>query len=184
MKERFTLVITYALAFSALMALNGCSILGSGKQVLNEDCYAFDPTGAEVSMMRDTWAITASNKTILSFGQDFADAERALTIMQQYGLNKQCFVGRPGPSMEYFLVDESSPRGALSRENCRTFKPRRLYVAYDYVSWNVMDGDHILLRFGQKESEANQALQILKKYKFSKLCYVGQPSPYMAYFRQ
>ena len=86
--------------------------------------------------------------------------------------------------MEYYLKKDKAPKGALSRENCRAFKPKRLYVQHDYVSWNVMDGDHILLRFDEKESEANMALNVLKKYRFDKLCYVGQPDPYMGYFRK
>lgn len=47
-----------------------------------------------------------------------------------------------------------------------------------------VEGDHLLMDFGNKEDEARKALAIIKKYKFPRYCFVGRPNPSMTYFRK
>jgi hypothetical protein len=45
-----------------------------------------------------------------------------------------------------------------------------------------VDGTHWILDFGASQANANKALNIIKKYGFSQICFVGRPNPPMMYF--
>ncbi len=47
-----------------------------------------------------------------------------------------------------------------------------------------MDGSHWMFSFGSKEDEARQALAIIKKYGFTRSCFVGRPNASFQYMRK
>jgi hypothetical protein len=47
------------------------------------------------------------------FGSSRSEAMQSLNVIKHYGMNIQCFVGRPNPPMEFYLVDGESPEGAM-----------------------------------------------------------------------
>jgi hypothetical protein len=118
---------------------------------------------------------------LLDFGDSQAEAERALDIIKHYRMNGQCFVGRPDPSMEYFLVDGQPPRGHFPGEDCVSFDSDNIEVVSVSGNWKIIEGSQILLDFGNSEEEANDAYRIIKLYKFDNMCFVGRPGPSMEY---
>ena len=50
--------------------------------------------------------------------------------------------------------------------------------------WKIVDGDHWMFDFGNKQKEANQALAIIKKHGFTRSCFVGRPGPSFKYMRK
>ena len=70
----------------------------------SEDCVDIDPDGSAIrnvggwQIVRDT---PAGVENILPF-RDAGNAYRALDIWRQFGFRKQCFVGRPETSFEYY----------------------------------------------------------------------------------
>jgi hypothetical protein len=42
---------------------------------------------------------------MLNFGDNQANAQRALDIVRHYGFSSQCFVGRPNAPMMYFIAN-------------------------------------------------------------------------------
>ena len=70
----------------------------------SEDCVDIDPDGSVIrniggwQIVRDT---PAGVENILPF-RDAGNAYRALDIWRQFGFRKQCFVGRPEASFEYY----------------------------------------------------------------------------------
>ena len=51
-------------------------------------------------------------------------------------------------------------------------------------NWTVVDGNSLLFAFGSKELDARKALCVIKKYGFTKACFVGRPGPSMIYLRK
>ncbi len=41
--------------------------------------------------------------TLLDYGDDQASAERAVSVIQTYRLNRQCFFARPASQAQYWL---------------------------------------------------------------------------------
>jgi hypothetical protein len=60
------------------------------------------------------WSIKISQpQTFTMFGSSRSEAMQSLNVIKHYGMNIQCFVGRPNPPMEFYLVDGESPEGAM-----------------------------------------------------------------------
>jgi len=148
-----------------------------------EDCIRFNPDNVRAKKFGDRWALVDGTMSLLDFGDSRDECRRALRIIKEYGLNSQCFVGRPDPSMSYYLVNGLAPRGALPGEDSVSFNPANIAVKQIGGRWKIVEGGHWIMDFGDKQSEANTALWIIKKYGFTRMCFVGRPDPSMTYFR-
>ncbi len=149
-----------------------------------EDCISFDPNQAEVMSAGGRWKIAVDGMWLLDFGTSKSEAESALEIIKYYGMNSQCFVGRPQASMEYYLVNGDAPVGPMIGEDAIPFDPYALEVKRVQGRWKIVEGSHLLMDFDQQEEEARQALDIILRYDFHYMCYVGRPDPSMTYFRK
>ena len=67
-----------------------------------EDCIAFNQGGLRIVNQGGVWKITDGTSSMLSFGSNRNEANAALATLQRLNVNRQCFVGRPDPGMEYF----------------------------------------------------------------------------------
>ena len=121
---------------------------------------------------------------MLDFGSNEAEAREALRIIRYYGMNSQCFVGRPNPSMTYWLVNGSAPVVSMPGEDSVGFNPWNIEVRWIGGRWKIVEGNHWILDFGSREDEARQALCIIQKYGFTRICFVGRPNASMTYFRK
>lgn len=149
-----------------------------------EDCIGFQGPKATVEYVDGRWKIVVGRIWLLDFGDNQQEAQRSLKIIQYYGLNQQCFVGRPDPSMEYYLIDGKSPSGSMEGEDCIGFNPEATNVENVGGRWKITEGSHWLMDFNDQEVEARNAYNILQKYKFNNFCFVGRPDPSLIYFRQ
>jgi cathepsin L len=68
-----------------------------------EDCITFDPSQAQVARQQNRWKIVVGNMSLKDFDQSETEARAALRAIMRHGFNRQCFIGRPDPSMEYYL---------------------------------------------------------------------------------
>lgn len=151
---------------------------------LHEDCIAFDPAKALLKKVQNRWKIVVGNMWLKDFGNNKTEAQKALNVIKHYKLNKQCFVGRPNPSLEYYLVGSGAPTGAMAGEDCVGYNPDNADVNQIQNSWKITDGSHWLMDFGSKEDEAFTSLSVLNKYRFNKSCFIGRPGPSMTYLRR
>lgn len=154
------------------------------RRILREDCIPFDYQQAQVKKVDGRWKIVVGNMWLLDFGGNESEARQALRIIQHYHMNRQCFVGRPDPSMEYYLVDGAAPAGSLAGEDCVAFNPTAIEVKKIDGNWKIVEGTHWILDFGSSEAEARAAFEIIKKYGFRFICFVGRPDPSLTYFRR
>lgn len=171
----------------------GCSKIGTyaawveAKKIpkpATEDCIPFNPNRLTVKRYGRDWKIVEGNHMMMGFGSKRHEAIKALAIIKRYRMNKMCFIGRPHPSMTYFLTNGKSPVGSMSGEDAIGFNLARLQVKRVGNDWKITDGRSWLLSFGNKKSEAYAAHKTIKKYGFTKICYVGRPHASMIYFRK
>jgi len=152
--------------------------------LLKEDCIAFNPATTEVKNISGSWKIVDGSHWILDFGGNKAEADQALSIIKHYGLDSQCFVGRPDPSLTYWRVNGQAPSGPAPGEDAIGFNPDTIEVKQINGRWKIVDGSHWILDFEDNENEARTSLKIIKKYDFRYICFVGRPGPSMTYFRK
>lgn len=69
----------------------------------NEDCLHVNPANVQARLTGGAWKVVDGNVWVLDYGANRANAEHAVEVIQHYNLNTQCFVGRPDPSMQYWL---------------------------------------------------------------------------------
>ena len=148
-----------------------------------EDCITFDPNAASVTQIGGRWKVVVGDMWMLDFAGNEAEARQALQIIQSYGLTSQCFVGRPNPPMQYYLVNGSAPSGALAGEDCVAFNPAAIQVQMINGAWKIVEGSHWILDFAGNQANAQLAFDLIQKYGFTHICFVGRPNPPMTYFR-
>lgn len=68
------------------------------------------------------------------------------------------------------------------KEDCLSFNPENIAVKNIQRRWKLVEGSHWILDFAQQKTEAEQSLQVIKKYGFDGICFVGRPNPSMTYF--
>lgn len=74
-----------------------------GARMDGEDSISFDNSQIKAEQIRGTWKVTCGDNWMLDFGTDEATAQNAADIIKYHGFQRQCYIGRPGPSMMYFV---------------------------------------------------------------------------------
>lgn len=121
---------------------------------------------------------------MLDAGANKSEMAQAKSIIQFYGTNQQCFVGRPDRSLSYWLIDDAAPSGSYSGEDCVGIDPNNLVVELHNGNHTVVsEGNHWAFA-APSHAEAEKVIAVIKNYGFTKSCYVGRPGPPMAYLRK
>ncbi len=147
------------------------------------DTVAFDPDRVAVQEVGGRWFVMTDEVTLLSFERDEAGARRALEVIRFYRMNQQCSLGRPTPLLQYYMVNDRPPTGAMQGEVAVPLDLKRLDVAQVDDRWLLVQGNVWLLDFGAAEAEARAAVAVIRNAGFTHMCFVGRPRPVMIYFR-
>ncbi len=70
-----------------------------------QDCVNINPDTAHAAFAGGAWKIVDGPQWVLDFGGDHSAAMQAQNVIQTYRLNRQCFVARPNPPMQYWLAE-------------------------------------------------------------------------------
>lgn len=65
-----------------------------------EDCISFNPANLTIRKEGTQYLMTDGRSRMFMFPNK-TEAELALATIQKYGFNKTCYVGRPGPALQY-----------------------------------------------------------------------------------
>lgn len=156
----------------------------AASETLSEDCVNFNWRNVQAKRVNNRWKIVEGNHWIMDFGNNKNEARQALRIIKQYQFSQMCFVGRPDPSMTYFLSNGNPPSGSMPGEDCIAFNSNRIQVKKINNRWKIVEGSHWIMDFASNMAEANQTYNIIKNYGFNYTCYVGRPDPSMKYLRR
>jgi hypothetical protein len=151
---------------------------------LTEDCNSFNYVNTTSQLSGEKWIVVSGGQTLLNFENNQAGAELAVNIIKFYAMTSQCFVGRPNAPMMYFLSGGNAPSGAFPGEDAFPINPANVSAKLSGGNWLVVDGAASLLNFEDNQSEANTAVAIIKKYGFTRQCFVARPHAPMMYFRK
>lgn len=155
----------------------------------DEDCLSFDTSNITVQPSGERWLLANGNSRMLTF-DDVLEAQRTMEVIQFYGMNSQCFVGRPKASLVYWLVqDEESetgmraPEGMMEQEDCIGFDLSQIEVIQEGDEWLMLDSGKRMKKFPNQD-EAEEALAIIQQYGFTQTCYIGRPKASFSYLRK
>jgi len=73
------------------------------------------------------------------------------------------------------------PRPVHVSEDCISFSPRTAQVTQINGRWKIVDGDHWMFDFGNKQNEARSALRVIRHYGANQSCFIGRPQPSLEY---
>jgi Lysyl oxidase len=153
-----------------------------------EDRIPFNRANVAPVQAGGRWKVAEGNHWMLDTGTSQWEAQRAVEIINHYGLGSLCFVGRPRcgdvSPMMYWLTDAGrAPSGQLPGEDAIGFDRSALAIVQIGDRWKVVEGAHWLLDFGPGQGNAVAALHFIRKYRFDEICFVGRPDPSMTYFK-
>jgi hypothetical protein len=74
-------------------------------RVAGDDCIRVNPMNVEAQNVGGRWKVVDGSTWLLDFASNRDGAEQARDTIRYYRLSQQCFVGRPGPSMQYWLTE-------------------------------------------------------------------------------
>jgi hypothetical protein len=142
----------------------------------------FDYRTAEVRWIGGRWELQAGGVWLKDFGNNEREARDALRVIQNLRLSERGAIGSPAPIMEYWLSDGKAPHALGS--GLRLYPIDHGSVHLDQLSgqWCLRDQRQILFNFGLEKDAARQALDVIKRYGFTQIGYVGYPHPSMIYF--
>jgi hypothetical protein len=148
---------------------------------VQENLTSFASWEAEIRKVNGHWELWAGKVKIKDLGNRETDAREVLRWIRLLHLNQRGTVGTPLPAMEYWLADGRAPQ-KMGRINSVIFDPEALRVANWRGQWSLADETRPWFTFGAHENEARQALQIIGKYQFTDIVYVGAGNPVMIVF--
>ncbi len=153
-----------------------------------EDCLSHNRATTVAEYWRGGWAVIDRNHVrdhvIWFAGADKEAADRVLAMIKHYGTTADCFVGRPGPSLQYALVRGVSPLGPMPGETCAPFLPGALSLAQRGERWVLADGNRAIFDFAEKAAEAQRSLELIQRYGFTTTCVIGGGRRPYAYLRK
>src|SRR5260370_24605056 len=147
-----------------------------------ERLLSFDSEKVELQWEDNHWELLAEGVPLKDFGRREADARLALRLIRHLGLNQLGTIGSPQPIVEYWLVDGHAPTGPCLGLHTLPIDLERLHVEAIQQQWCVRDTYRILFNFGSQMEEAKQAAEVLRRYAFAQIGYVGQGMPAMIVF--
>lgn len=154
------------------------------QKTFNEDCLPLDPDAVSVGNRNGSWKLVQGSRWLLDAGANKAEMDAAKALVQHYGLDKHCFVGRPDPSLSYWLVGDAAPEGAFPGEDCVSINPNNLTVRDSGSRFTIVsNGNHFAFTAPTK-AEAEDVIAVIKYYGFTRSCFVGRPDPSMSYLRK
>ena len=145
---------------------------------LEDDCNSFKSSKAQIVETSGQFKVVSGGHIVAKHDSE-ADAQRTVDIVQHYGLNKQCYLGRPNPNFEYFLAGAKTPRDEFPGESCKKFNLGGLDVdrANGGAGFNLKDGIQLIKSFAN-EDEAWMAYAYLRRHAFTYKCNVGDGFTY------
>jgi hypothetical protein len=170
---------------SAALAL----LAAAGAARAAEDCIGFNPANVSAAYINSSWKVVDGSMWLMDFGNtsaSYGNATQSRDIIKYYGLNQQCFVGRPNPPMQYFKKSGAFPQGHYAGEDAIPLNPYNVEAKLVNGRWKVVDCNMWILDFGlntaTNQANAQTAADLIKNNHLRYQAFVGRPNPPMMYW--
>lgn len=147
-----------------------------------ENLLRFEPQQVEMSWSRDGWCLRTNQGVLKEFGRRNTEATEALRLIRDLGLTERGVIGNPTPVLEYWLVRGEAPTGTVRGHRVLSIDLETVKTETDGGQWCVRDRNRVLFNFGYNKMDAEQTLELIRKYRFGRLVVVGQGAPTMMVF--
>jgi hypothetical protein len=142
----------------------------------------FTYTQAQVRQTSNQWQLVVGRAVLQEFGNDERVARDALKALQFYRFTEQYRFGDEEETFEFYLANGQAPHGRILGQSGIPFNPRDLMVRpSEGEGWIIYHDFQPLLRFKTKE-HAEQAFEVIRRFRFDHLYRLGQPVPQIIYF--
>jgi len=152
--------------------------------LLEEKCITFNPAFTKVEFVQGRWVISDGGNILFDFDRNKSEADQALKIIKHYRMDSFCHLNQANPLLNYLLVKRQAPIGKMVNEDCIVFDPGRLKVVEVASGWKLVDTNQWVFEFGNDIQAAKKSLELIRKYRFTRSCFVGRPEPSFQYLRQ
>jgi hypothetical protein len=147
------------------------------------DRVALDGRQLQVRHDGGDWKLAMGNHVVANFGPNEGDARLAQAALRYYRCTEQVFVGNPRPVFSYFLSNGQAPHGtSYALSNAVAFRPESLQVRQMGTTFVLFDGTQVLMSFGDRLTEAQQALEAIQRFRFDRLTSFGRGDQSMMLF--
>ncbi len=138
-----------------------------------ESMTRFNPESVLLSLSSQGWQLTANGRVLKEFGRNDMEARQALKAIRELHLDQHAVVGGQKPVMEYWLAGGNAPKGQTSGMTTIPFDAASLRVEQQQGQWIMRDSSRVLLNFGDREAEARQGLEAVKRFGFTQVATTG-----------
>lgn len=147
----------------------------------DRDCLRHDPDSLRVEESRGRWFVREGRRSLIMTPSE-AEAQQIVDTIDRYHLTERCFIGRPDPSMTYWLYDGDAPNGEMEAED----ELHHNMYGYDVVERRgrifVTDGRSSIV-VCPNYREAAHCLHVLRHYRFDRRAFIGRPDSSMSFFK-
>lgn len=152
-----------------------------------EDCLSFNTANVSVQLINGTYKVVDGGHWMMDFGTNQANAIRSRDMIQSYGMNKICFVGRgtaPKPFM-YFRIGAGFPSGSRAGQVATSYNPYNTKAVSVSGTWRVRDCSREVWNFGSSSADASTLASLVRTNNLRTLVTIGSAAdPDMSYFLQ
>lgn len=138
-----------------------------------ESLARIDPNTMSVRRVNDHWVVQNGTTTVRDFGTSRDDADEFVRVLRELRPNEWGSVGNPRVVVEYALTNGAAATPAFTPKTSVALDPMTLRAEAVRGVYVVRDDANILLNFGQAREDAEQAVAVIRKYKFNRIAQVG-----------
>ncbi|MCS7015999.1 MAG: hypothetical protein NZM42_07780 [Gemmatales bacterium] len=141
----------------------------------------FDPMQVQLRQENGRWLLVSGDVVLKNFARHDTEAMFALQAIRFYRLNERWTLGEGDAAIEFWFSYGQAPRGRLPGQRTIPLQPERLQVQQVGEYFWVTDGKYRYFRF-RRFHEAQQAVAIIQRFRFTQIGVIGLPQPIMVYF--
>ncbi|GBD35431.1 hypothetical protein HRbin36_00543 [bacterium HR36] len=141
----------------------------------------FDPLQVQLRQDNGRWLLVVGNEVLKSFAHRDTDAMFALNVIRFYRLTERWTLGEGDAAIEFWFSFGQPPRGRIPGQQTIPISPDKLHVRPIGQDYWVTDGTYRYFRF-RRLQDAEQAVHIIRQFRFTQVGVIGRPQPIMIYF--
>ncbi len=147
-----------------------------------ETLVPIDSTQIDVKRGEACWQLWSGSKLIKDLGNSEGEAREVVHVIRELRLTHLGVIGSRGPVMEYWLADGHAPQATVPAYRVQPLDRSTLRVEQIAGQWCLREDGQLWFNFGTHESDARHALEVIQKYQFNRIGYVGGAETVMIYF--
>jgi hypothetical protein len=138
-----------------------------------ETLSRIDPNGMSVRRVNDHWVVYNGTTAVRDFGTGRDDADEFVRVLRELRPTEWGTVGTGRVVVEYGLSNGAAATPAFAPKTSVTLDPATLRAEQVRGVYVVRDDANILLNFGTGRDDAEQAVAVIRKYKFNRIAQIG-----------